>query len=203
MKVLNDSLQKGQTKNLKTQLKNAIDIIRQEWFQVSSQVTADPFNVEDYLDSFEDVSFNLLQYVVNMVDVSVSTFDRTSFKCCLLIHGNISRCIFRFYCVLSAQTLSLCFIILMFNAVLRVSSKMFNHLLLHRSFSTFTLCGSIITLFFRATLQCTMQFHTEISMLFQFFWTLKFVISTNRIRLVTRVLCWSHWQKRDRQLTRM
>lgn len=72
MKVLNDSLQKGQTKNLKTQLKNAIDIIRQEWFQISGLVAADPFTVEDYLDSFEDVSFNLLQYVVNMVDVSVS-----------------------------------------------------------------------------------------------------------------------------------
>lgn len=72
MKVLNDSLQKGQTKNLKTQLKSAIDIIRQEWFQISSLVAADPFTVEDYLDSFEDISFNLLQYVVNMVDVSVS-----------------------------------------------------------------------------------------------------------------------------------
>ncbi|KAK5639313.1 hypothetical protein RI129_011805 [Pyrocoelia pectoralis] len=73
LKVLNDSLQKGQTKNLKNQLKNAINIIQQEWFKISSLINADPLDVEDYLDCFEDISSDLLHYVVNMVDVSGNT----------------------------------------------------------------------------------------------------------------------------------
>ncbi|KAK4871490.1 hypothetical protein RN001_015614 [Aquatica leii] len=73
MKVLNDSLQKGQTKNLKNQLKNAINIIQQEWFQISSLINANPLDVEDYLDCFEDISSDLLHYIVNMVDVSGNT----------------------------------------------------------------------------------------------------------------------------------
>ncbi|GJQ67460.1 hypothetical protein Trydic_g5119 [Trypoxylus dichotomus] len=73
MKVLNDSLQKGQTKNIENQLKNAINIILQEWFKISSLVTADPLDVEDYLDCFEDISSALLKYIVNMVDSSGNT----------------------------------------------------------------------------------------------------------------------------------
>ncbi|KAF2885711.1 hypothetical protein ILUMI_20484 [Ignelater luminosus] len=73
MKVLNDSLQKGQTKNLKNQLKNAINIIQQEWFKLSSLISANPLDVEDYLDCFEDISFDLLRYIVNMVDDSGNT----------------------------------------------------------------------------------------------------------------------------------
>lgn len=73
LKVLNDSLQKGQTKNLKNQLTNAINIIQQEWFKISSLINADPLDVEDYLDCFEDISSDLLHYVVNMVDVSGNT----------------------------------------------------------------------------------------------------------------------------------
>lgn len=72
MKVLNDSLQKDQTKNVKNQLKNATNIIQQEWFKISSLVTANPLDVEDYLDAFEDVSSALLEYIVNMTDTSVS-----------------------------------------------------------------------------------------------------------------------------------
>lgn len=73
MKVLNDSLQKGpQNKNIKNQLKNATNIIQQEWFKVSSLVTANPLDVEDYLDAFEDVSSALLEYIVNMTDASAS-----------------------------------------------------------------------------------------------------------------------------------
>ncbi|KAF5276654.1 hypothetical protein FQA39_LY06458 [Lamprigera yunnana] len=73
LKVLNDSLQKGQTKNLKNQLKNAINIIQQEWFKMSSLINANPLDVEDYLDGFEDISSDLLHYIVNMVDVSGNT----------------------------------------------------------------------------------------------------------------------------------
>lgn len=73
MKVINDSLQKGQNKNLKNQLKNATNIIQQEWFKISSLVTANPLDVEDYLDAFEDVSSALLEYIVNMTDASVGS----------------------------------------------------------------------------------------------------------------------------------
>lgn len=73
MKVLNDSLQKGQTKNIESQLRNAINIILQEWFKTSSLVIADPLDVEDYLDCFEDISSALLEYIVNMVDSSGNT----------------------------------------------------------------------------------------------------------------------------------
>lgn len=72
MKVVNDSLQKNQNKNIKNQVKNATSIIQQEWFKISSSVNADPLDVEDYLDCFEDVSYALLEYIVNMVDKSVS-----------------------------------------------------------------------------------------------------------------------------------
>lgn len=72
MKVLNDSLQKDQTRNIKNQLKNATNIIQQEWFKISSLVTANPLDVEDYLDAFEDISSALLEYIVNMTDTSVS-----------------------------------------------------------------------------------------------------------------------------------
>lgn len=72
MKVLNDHLQKTSSKNLKNQLKNAIGIIQQEWFKVSSLELANPLDVEDYLDYFEDISYKLLEYIVNMPDESVS-----------------------------------------------------------------------------------------------------------------------------------
>lgn len=70
MKVLNDSLQK-QTKLPKNH--RAIDIIQQEWFKISGVVTADPLDVEDYLDAFEDMSSMLLDCIVNMTDASGNT----------------------------------------------------------------------------------------------------------------------------------
>lgn len=76
MKVVNDSLQKGQSKNMKNQLKNATNIIQQEWFRISSLPKANPLNVEDYLDAFEDISSALLEYIVNMTDASVSLRKR-------------------------------------------------------------------------------------------------------------------------------
>lgn len=76
LKVLNDSLQKGQVKNIKSRLKSAINIIQQEWFKISSLVNANPLDVEDYLDCFEDISCDLLQYVVNMVDSNVSCGEK-------------------------------------------------------------------------------------------------------------------------------
>lgn len=72
IKVINDSLQKSHNKNLKYQLKNATNIVQQEWFKISSLVNANPLDVEDYLDAFEDVSSAVLEYIVNMIDASVS-----------------------------------------------------------------------------------------------------------------------------------
>ncbi|XP_076277199.1 KN motif and ankyrin repeat domain-containing protein 2 kank isoform X2 [Lasioglossum baleicum] len=73
MKVLNDSLKKSPSKNISHQMKNAINIIQQEWFKISSTVTANPLEVEDYLDCFEECSSTLLEYIVNMTDSSGNT----------------------------------------------------------------------------------------------------------------------------------
>ncbi|KAL3289566.1 hypothetical protein HHI36_022982 [Cryptolaemus montrouzieri] len=70
MKVLNDSLLK-QTKLPKSH--KAIDIIQQEWFKISGLISANPLDVEDYLDAFEDMSSMLLDYIVNMTDTSGNT----------------------------------------------------------------------------------------------------------------------------------
>jgi hypothetical protein len=40
--------------------------------QISSTASADPLDVKNYLDWFEEMSSTLLEYVVNMVDMSVS-----------------------------------------------------------------------------------------------------------------------------------
>ncbi|XP_056646149.1 uncharacterized protein LOC130451264 isoform X1 [Diorhabda sublineata] len=71
MKVLNDALMKTPSKNLKNP--TAVDIVQTEWFKVSSLVTANPLDVEDYLDALEDMSSLLLEYVVNMSDSSGNT----------------------------------------------------------------------------------------------------------------------------------
>ena len=73
MKVLNDSLKKSPSKNISHQMKNAINIIQQEWFKISSTVNANPLEVEDYLDCFEECSSSLLEYIVNMTDSSGNT----------------------------------------------------------------------------------------------------------------------------------
>lgn len=72
MKVLNDSLQKSRNNCVKSQVQRALDIIQQEWFKISSTASANPLNVEDYLDCFEEISSALLQFIVNMTDDSVS-----------------------------------------------------------------------------------------------------------------------------------
>jgi hypothetical protein len=42
------------------------------FLQISSTASANPLDVEDYLDCFEEMSSILLEYVVNMTDMSVS-----------------------------------------------------------------------------------------------------------------------------------
>ncbi|KAK9890432.1 hypothetical protein WA026_010520 [Henosepilachna vigintioctopunctata] len=70
MKVLNDSLQK---RIALPKSHKAIDIIQQEWFKISGLISANPLDVEDYLDAFEDMSSLLLDYIVNMTDGSGNT----------------------------------------------------------------------------------------------------------------------------------
>lgn len=71
LKVINDSLSKNQ--HLATTLKNANKIVQKEWFRISSTENASPFDVEDYLDCFEEYSPNLLKYIVNLNDANVIT----------------------------------------------------------------------------------------------------------------------------------
>lgn len=71
LKVINDSLLKDQ--HLATTLKNANKIVQKEWFRVSSTENAQPFEVEDYLDYFEEYSPDLLKYMVNLTDANGNT----------------------------------------------------------------------------------------------------------------------------------
>ncbi|KAK0162182.1 hypothetical protein PV327_008537 [Microctonus hyperodae] len=73
MKVLNDNLKKSPCKNISHQTKNATNVIQQEWFKISSTVVANPHDVEDYLDCFEEYSNFLLEFIVNMTDSSGNT----------------------------------------------------------------------------------------------------------------------------------
>lgn len=73
LKVLNDALQKYSCDNFPKHMSNAVNIVQQEWFKISSVADANPLDVEDYLDCFEDISSTLLEYIVNMTDVTGNT----------------------------------------------------------------------------------------------------------------------------------
>lgn len=97
MKVVNDALQKNNNKIIKNQLKSATNIIQQEWFNISSCDNANPLDVEDYLDCFEDISYALLQYIVNMTDASVSKKSSKKLpKCLIKFIRETRRCITQF-----------------------------------------------------------------------------------------------------------
>lgn len=68
--MINDSIQKSTINS--NHLKNANNIVQKEWFKVSSTDTANPHDVEDYLDCFEEFSNHLLRYIVNLTDSNVS-----------------------------------------------------------------------------------------------------------------------------------
>ena len=65
------------------QVTNAVNIVQQEWFKTSSTKQSEPLMVEDYLDSIEDMSKELLNRVVNMTDVNGNTALHYSVS-----HGN-------------------------------------------------------------------------------------------------------------------
>ncbi|XP_075165233.1 KN motif and ankyrin repeat domain-containing protein 2 kank isoform X2 [Haematobia irritans] len=72
LKSINNSLLKkmGAKPISSLSLKTYKQIVQQEWFRVSSSEKANPLDVEDYLDCFEDLSVPLLEYCVNMVDIN-------------------------------------------------------------------------------------------------------------------------------------
>jgi len=84
LKVLNDCLARGHTSSRSNaQMSNAVNIIQQEWFKLSSTKTSSPNATEDYLDTIEDMSKELLDRVVNLVDVNGNTALHYSVS-----HGN-------------------------------------------------------------------------------------------------------------------
>merc|ERR1719295_2508386 len=82
LKVLNDSLSRGASRP-NAQVTNAVNIIQQEWFKTSSTKQSNPLDVEDYLESIEEMSRELLDQVVNLADVNGNTALHYSVS-----HGN-------------------------------------------------------------------------------------------------------------------
>lgn len=72
LKVLNDHLQKSPEPN-EVEIRNAREVASCEWFQISSTESATSDNVEDYLDYFEEQSWDLLTYMVNLADKNGNT----------------------------------------------------------------------------------------------------------------------------------
>ena len=56
-------------------LQNAsLEIIKEEWFNISSGKLSEPHQVEDFMSSFNEISRRLMEYVVNIQDSNVRTF---------------------------------------------------------------------------------------------------------------------------------
>lgn len=54
-------------------LQNAsLDRIKEEWFKISSAKLSEPYQVEDFMSSFNEISRRLLEYIVNIQDSNVS-----------------------------------------------------------------------------------------------------------------------------------
>nr|CAD7447240.1 unnamed protein product [Timema bartmani] len=52
---------------------SVVSVVQTSTRMISSTESADPLAVEDYLDYFEDISSVLLEYIVNMTDISGNT----------------------------------------------------------------------------------------------------------------------------------
>ncbi|KAJ8285343.1 hypothetical protein GJAV_G00025750 [Gymnothorax javanicus] len=55
------------------EVRTCLNTVQQEWFRVSSQKSAKPAAVEDYVSAFREVSPAVLQHVVNMADANGNT----------------------------------------------------------------------------------------------------------------------------------
>jgi KN motif and ankyrin repeat domain-containing protein len=72
LKVLKDCLEKSPDPP-ESEIHNARGIASCEWFQISSTESSKSENVEDYLDYFEEQSWELLTYMVNLADKNGNT----------------------------------------------------------------------------------------------------------------------------------
>jgi hypothetical protein len=66
--------------------------------QISSTASANPLDVEDYLDCFEEMSNILLEYVVNMTDMSVSVMQFCVLRLILYKGPLLFYCIWHLFC---------------------------------------------------------------------------------------------------------
>jgi len=74
LKVLNDSLGRNYAAGSNNaKVTNAVNIVQQSWFGLSSGKASNPHDVEDCLDAVEDISRELMRVVVNMADVNGNT----------------------------------------------------------------------------------------------------------------------------------
>ncbi|CAH1731503.1 unnamed protein product [Aphis gossypii] len=84
LKVLNDSLKKTSATLLpRNQLKQAIDIVREEWFKVTSSSDCGGQLVKNYINWFTSYSPVLLEFIINMTDAAGNTVLHYSIS-----HGN-------------------------------------------------------------------------------------------------------------------
>lgn len=72
LKVINDHLQKSPEPD-EEEIRTAREVGSCEWFKISSTEAATSDNVEDYLDFFEEQSWDLLTYMVNLSDKNGNT----------------------------------------------------------------------------------------------------------------------------------
>ena len=86
LKVLHDSITMPATRKSSNpvQSTNAVNIVQQEWFKISSTKGSNPLDVDDYLDFIElEMSKELLSRIVNLTDVNGNTALHYSVS-----HGN-------------------------------------------------------------------------------------------------------------------
>lgn len=72
LKVLKDHLEKS-PEPMESEIRAARELASCEWFQISSTETARSTDVEDYLDYFEEQSWELLTFMVNLADKNGNT----------------------------------------------------------------------------------------------------------------------------------
>jgi Ankyrin repeats (many copies) len=86
LKVLNDHLQQSPEPDEEV-IKTAREVASCEWFRISSTDSATSDNVEDYLDYFEEQSWELLTYMVNLADKNGNSAMHYAVS-----HGNFDVC---------------------------------------------------------------------------------------------------------------
>ncbi|XP_012278042.1 uncharacterized protein LOC105698392 isoform X2 [Orussus abietinus] len=73
MKVLNDNLVRSPQKNISKDIKNALKLVEQFWFQFSTHIDADPVKLNSCITSISSFSDTLLNFIINLNDSSGNT----------------------------------------------------------------------------------------------------------------------------------